>query len=229
MSNINKQCTGPEQWDLIIDCCVTRISDLAFKSLPWTQFMADKTYLDGQNLMAALDKFAEAGLRRRKNRLADTSANKRNLIHIVMHFIAPMLLLFVRMMPRYRRRWGRNLQSQGFSIMARCDASTDFLVEPLSFIITYVEPDIAGKRAGESNTEQLSWHWPGDDESILLIFALIIDMTIWQSLMLQSPVSQSPAGKSQSFWAAGRSLIEMVVRTPVLVPTSSITVLVPNG
>jgi len=179
MSNINKQCTGPEQWDLIIDRCVTRISDLAFKSLPWTQFMADKTYLDGQNLMAALDKFAEAGLRRRKNRLADTPANKRNLIHIVMHFIAPMLLLFVRMMPRYRGRWGRNLRSQGFSIMARCDASTDFLVEPLSFIITYVEPDIAGKRAGESNTEQLSWHWPGDDESILLIFALIIDMTIW--------------------------------------------------
>ena len=31
----------------------------------------------------------------------------------------------------------------------RRDASNDFLVEPLSFTIAYVDPDIAGKRVGE--------------------------------------------------------------------------------
>jgi hypothetical protein len=59
-----------------------------------------------------------------------------------------------------------------------CDVSKDFLVEPFSFTITYVDPDIAGKRVGENNTQRLSWHWPGDDESILLIVTSIVDTTI---------------------------------------------------
>ena len=63
-------------------------------------------------------------------------------------------------------------------IMERCGASTDLLVEPSSFDITYVDPDIAGMRVGESNTQVFSWHWPGDDESILPIVTSIVDMTI---------------------------------------------------
>jgi hypothetical protein len=58
------------------------------------------------------------------------------------------------------------------------DASNNFLVEPFSFNITYVDPDIAGKTVGEYNTQLFSWHWPGDDESIPLIVTSIVDTTI---------------------------------------------------
>jgi len=44
--------------------------------------------------------------------------------------------------------------------------------------MVYVNPDIAGKRVGEYNTQQISWHWPGDDEWILEIVTSIIDKTI---------------------------------------------------
>ena len=44
---------------------------------------------------------------------------------------------------------------------------TDFLVEPSSCIIAYMDPDLAGKMVGEINTELFSWHWVGDVESIL--------------------------------------------------------------
>jgi len=56
-----------------------------------------------------------------------------------------------------------------------CDTSTHFFVETCSFTIIYVDPDIAGKRVGEDNTQLFSWHWPGDDESILLIVASIVN------------------------------------------------------
>jgi hypothetical protein len=77
--------------------------------------MADKTNLDGQKLKAALDEFAEVGLRRRKNRLEETPTKKRKLVHVGMYFIAPMLLLLFLMMCRSRRRRGRNLGSQVFA------------------------------------------------------------------------------------------------------------------
>ena len=37
-------------------------------------------------------------------------------------------------------------------------ASTKFLVEPFSFTITHVDPDIAGVRVDEYNTQLFSWH-----------------------------------------------------------------------
>jgi hypothetical protein len=63
-------------------------------------------------------------------------------------------------------------------IKVRCDASTDLLVEPYSFIFAYVDPDIAGKRAGEINTQQFTWHGAGDNESIVPIVRGIVDTTI---------------------------------------------------
>jgi hypothetical protein len=63
MSIINRQGAGPEQWDLLIDSCVTRITKLESKRPLWKRFMADKTNLDGQKLNPALDKFVEVGLR----------------------------------------------------------------------------------------------------------------------------------------------------------------------
>jgi len=115
MSIINKQGASPEQWDLLIDRCVTRISELESKRPLWKRYMADKTNLDGQKLKAALDEFAEVGLRRRKNRLEETPTKKRKLVHVGMYFIAPMLLLLFLMMCRSRRRRGRNLGSQVFA------------------------------------------------------------------------------------------------------------------
>jgi hypothetical protein len=48
MRIINNQGTSPEKRDLLIDRCVTRISDLEYKRLLWKQYMADKTNLNGQ-------------------------------------------------------------------------------------------------------------------------------------------------------------------------------------
>jgi len=115
MSIINKQGAGPEQWDLLIDCCVTRISGLESNRPLWKRYMADKTNVDGQKLNAALDEFAEVGLRRRKNRLEETPTEKRTLVHVGMYFIAPMLLLLFLMMCRSTRQRGRNLRSQVFA------------------------------------------------------------------------------------------------------------------
>jgi len=76
MSIINKQGAGPEQWDLLIDRCVTRISELESKMPLWKRYMADKTNLNGQKLKAALDEFAEVGLRRRKNSVTAQEGTK---------------------------------------------------------------------------------------------------------------------------------------------------------
>jgi len=63
--------------------------------------------------------------------------------------------------------------------MVHCDASTNFLLELFSFTNAYVEPDIAGQMVAENIPELFSWHWPGDDEWILLILTSIIYKTIF--------------------------------------------------
>jgi hypothetical protein len=89
MRIINKQGAGPEQWDLLINRCVTRISELESKRPLRKRYMGDKTNLDGQKLKAALYEFAEVVLRRRENRLEETPTKKRKLLHVGMYFIAP--------------------------------------------------------------------------------------------------------------------------------------------
>jgi len=82
-----------------------------------------------------------------------------------------------------------------------CDASNDFLVEPFSFTNGYVDPDIAGKRVGENNTQLFSWHWPGDDESILLIVTSIVDTTILSIVNGAIPGLPDPSRNIREFWA----------------------------
>jgi len=41
-----------------------------------------------------------------------------------------------------------------------------------------VDPDIAGKRVGETNTQLVSWYWPGDDDIIIPIVTAIVYTTI---------------------------------------------------
>jgi len=103
MSIINKQSASPEQWNLIIDLCFTQISDLVSERLLGKRYIAYKTNLDGQRLKAARDEFAEVGLCGRKNRLEETTTKKRNLVHVAMYVIAPMLHLLLLMMCRYTR------------------------------------------------------------------------------------------------------------------------------
>jgi hypothetical protein len=103
MSIINKQGAGPEQWDLLIDHCVTRISELESKRPRWERYMADKTNLDVQKLKAALDEFVQVGLRQRKNRLKETPNKKIKLVHVGMYFIALLLFLLFLMMCSSRR------------------------------------------------------------------------------------------------------------------------------
>jgi len=42
-----------------------------------------------------------------------------------------------------------------------------------------VDFNLAGRRVGENSTRLFSWHWPGDDGSILQIVTSIINMTMW--------------------------------------------------
>jgi len=103
MSIINKQGAGPEQWDLLTDRCVTRISELESNRPLWKWYMAENTNLNGQKLKAAPGEFAEVGLRRRRDRAEETPTRKRKLVHVGMYFITPKLLLLFLMMCRSRR------------------------------------------------------------------------------------------------------------------------------
>jgi len=60
----------------------------------------------------------------------------------------------------------------------RYDVSPDFHLKPFTFTIAHVDSKIAGKREGENNTWLFSWHWPGDDESILPIVTSMVHMNI---------------------------------------------------
>jgi len=200
MSIINDQGAGPEQWDLLIDHCLTQISDLESKRPLWKRYMADKTNLNGQNLKAVQDEFAQVGLRRRKNRLEATPARKKNLLHLGMYFIAPMLLCssWWCVYPEDDKEETSGHRSSQINVC--CDTLTNFLVELFSFTIAYVDPDIAGKRVGENNTQLFSWHWPGDDKSILLIVTSIVDTTILSIVNAAIAGLSDPSLKIRELW-----------------------------
>jgi len=75
-------------------------------------------------------------------------------------------------------------------IKVSCNASTDFLAEPFSFTIAYVNPDITGKRVGEKSTQLFIGHWPGDDESILTMVISNVDTTTL--LILNAVIAHLP-------------------------------------
>jgi hypothetical protein len=99
------QGTSLEEWDLLINRCITQIRDLESKRPLWERYIADKTNLNVPKLKAALDEFAEDGLHQRPNRLEETPTKKRKLVYVGMYFIAPMLrLLFLMMFKCSRQR-----------------------------------------------------------------------------------------------------------------------------
>jgi hypothetical protein len=81
-------------------------------------------------------------------------------------------------------------------IRVHSDCWICFLVNRFSFTIAYVDPNSAGKRTGEINTQQFSWHWPRDDESILLI---VISMVVTISMSLLNAAIGSLSDPSWTF------------------------------
>jgi len=63
-----------------------------------------------------------------------------------------------------------------------------------------VDPDIAGKRVGENNTQLFSWHWPGDDESILPIVTSIVNTTILLIVNAAIAGLPEPSRKIRELW-----------------------------
>jgi len=80
------------------------------------------------------------------------------------------------------------------------DSSTDFIVKPFSFTITYVDPDVAGKWVADNNTQLFSWHWPGDNESILPIVMPIVDTTILLIVNAAITGLLDPSRKIREIW-----------------------------
>jgi len=63
-----------------------------------------------------------------------------------------------------------------------------------------VDPDIAGKRVGENNTQQFSWHWPGDDESIHLMLTSVVHTTISSIVIAAIGGLPDPCRKIRALW-----------------------------
>jgi hypothetical protein len=140
--------------------------------------MADKTHFNGPKHKAALDEFAEVGVCGRKNGVECTLMKMRMLMHFSMYLSAPMSHFLFLMMCRSRRRQGRNLGSQVFANQGVLQCLDRFHCQPFSFTIANVDPDITGKRVGETIIQLFSWHWPWDYALILPIVASVVHTTI---------------------------------------------------
>jgi len=65
-----------------------------------------------------------------------------------------------------------------------------------------VDPDIPGKRVGANNTQLFSWHWPGNDEWIVLIVTSIIEMTIFSILDVAITSLSDPSLQILKLWGS---------------------------
>jgi len=74
------------------------------------------------------------------------------------------------------------------------------IVEPYSFTVAYTDPNIAGKRMAETSSQQFSWCWPGDDESILSIVTSILDSTILWIMNVAIASLPDPSWKIHDLW-----------------------------
>jgi hypothetical protein len=92
-----------------------------------------------------------------------------------------------------------------------------------------VDLDIAGRRVGEHHSQLLSWHWPGDDESILPILTSIVDSTILATVNAAITSLPDASPKFEILGVAWRGLMEMMVCMPVILPQSWITILLLAG
>jgi len=85
-------------------------------------------------------------------------------------------------------------------IKVHYNASTGFLLEPISFTIVYVNPDIAAKRVAEHDTALFSWRWHGDDESVHPIVTSTVNMTILSIVNAAFAGLPNPSRKIRELW-----------------------------
>jgi hypothetical protein len=112
MSISTIQHTVQEQRDLLLERCITLMSDLISKRLLWKWYMADKTHLNHQKLKAACDKINEVGIHRETNSIDKTSSTMWKFTHVGMTFIALKLRLLFFTMCKFRKHQERILRSQ---------------------------------------------------------------------------------------------------------------------
>jgi len=159
--------------------------------------MADNSNLHGENVKPVLKQFVEVGLHQRKNWNNETPTDQKKLVHVGMYFIIAILGLHFIVMCIYKWYRGRDLGWQVLLITVYCNTSTDINVLPFSIAIAYVDP---GKRVGKFNTYPFSWHWPGDDESILLIVTLLVHTTILAIINAAIPHLPNPCRIIHQLW-----------------------------
>jgi len=63
-----------------------------------------------------------------------------------------------------------------------------------------VDPDIAGKRVGENNTQEFSGHWPVDDAGIFPIGTSIVNTTILAIVNAAISSLSHPSQKIRELW-----------------------------
>ena len=85
-------------------------------------------------------------------------------------------------------------------MQVRCDLLTDFLVEPFSYTIPYVDPDCAVKMVGDNNTQLCIWDWPEDNGSILPIVTSIVDTTIVSIINTAIAGLPDPSWQIREIW-----------------------------
>jgi hypothetical protein len=93
MTIINNEAAGLRQRDLLLDHCVTELSNLVSNMPLWKCKLADKNNFDNETLKAALYLFTEIGSYHIKNMLQEMTTKKRKLVHIGRYFSALMLVL----------------------------------------------------------------------------------------------------------------------------------------
>jgi len=93
-------------------------------------------------------------------------------------------------------------------IKVPCEALTDCHVKSLTFTIAYVDPETARTRVGENHPQLFPWHWPGDDESILLTVTSIVDTTILSIVNGAFAGLPDPNRNIQELWGCWEDLNE---------------------
>jgi len=228
ISVMNRQGAAPEQSNLVIALCIPQLSDLASEWPLWKLCMADKPNLDGHKLKAALDEFAEVGLRERNNWLDKTPTKKRRLVHVGMYFMTPMHLLLILMMCRQRKQQGRNLGSPVFAIQGALQRIDQFPCRAIQLYHPLCGSRHCCKEGGWKQYSAiliaLAWRWWIDTsdsyihrDTTISSYGIAAIVSLW-----------TPARISESCGAAGRSQMEIVVHTPVMLPQSSITIQLPD-
>jgi hypothetical protein len=216
----NRQGAGSERLDLVINRGITWNQWSGVERLLRKWYLADRTNLDGQKLKAPRDEFEKVGLRQWMNSLQKWPTKIKKLMHIGMYFISPMLLLLFLIKCRYWRQWGRNsVEMLRLRSISSHLATLSYIWIPTLLGTGSVNPILCNSYGGSLRTVNI-YLWQLHQWSI---------QPICQSWMLQSPLPQAPAASSESIGAAGRSLMEMGVHTPVLLPQSWTTILLLDG